>query len=112
MPLPPPDSVRAAYADWEWSVAYEWPTKATTWRLDGGSARADLFVKVVISKHYPTALEEAERMRWARPYLPVPEVIDCGSDDDGSPLAEPFRSGCTVNVFMTAPPFGPRPGPI
>jgi len=80
--LHPPDSVRAAYADWEWSVAYEWPAKATTWRLDGGSARADLFVKVVISEHYPTPLEEAERLRWARPYLPVPEVIDCGSDDD------------------------------
>src|SRR5690242_6172525 len=82
MSLHPPDALRASYADWEWIVAYEWPEKATTWRLDGGSAHDDLFVKVVISRHYPTPLEEAERMRWARPYLPVPDVIDCGSDDD------------------------------
>ena len=80
MSLLPPDSLRSAYADREWTVAYEWPEQATTWRLDGGAGRDVLFLKVVTSGHYPTALEEAERMRWARPYLPVPDVVDSGSD--------------------------------
>ena len=44
------------------------------------TAAAIVFLKVVRSGHYPTPLDEAERMRWARPYLPVPEVIDAGSD--------------------------------
>src|SRR5437773_8374508 len=82
MSLLPPDSLRSSYADREWTVAYEWPDQATTWRLDGGAARDVLFLKVVTSGHYPTALEEAERMRWARPYLPVPDVVDSGSDGE------------------------------
>lgn len=28
--------------------------------------------------------DEAERMRWAAPFTPVPEVLDCGVADDGS----------------------------
>ncbi len=40
-----------------------------------------MFLKVVVSGHYPTALGEADRTRWVGSYLPVPEVIDTGSDN-------------------------------
>jgi len=77
--IEPPERIKSAYAMCEWSVAWKWPDQATTWRLvDPGGAV--VFLKVVVSGHYPTPLDEAARMRWARPYLPVPEVIDAGSD--------------------------------
>ena len=41
-----------------------------------------IFLKVVVSGHYPTALDEAERTRWAQRYVPAPEVIDTGSDGE------------------------------
>jgi kanamycin kinase len=83
MPLQPPDSVRAAYADWEWSVAYEWLEKSTTWRLEhpGPDGRAR-FLKVKRAGHHPTALDESARMQWASLFLPVPIVLDAGSGDD------------------------------
>ena len=39
-------------------------------------------MKVLTPGHSPTAADEAVPMRWARPYLPVPEVIDEGSDGE------------------------------
>lgn len=85
MSLGPPEPIRSAYAAWSWTVAWEWPDLATTWRLEEPTSGATLgtrvlFVKVVKSGHYPTALDEAERMNWAREYLPVPEVTTSGSD--------------------------------
>jgi kanamycin kinase len=77
----PPDIVRAPYAHWEWSVASEWPDQAT-WRLEEPSTRRVHFLKVTDTGHFPTALDEAERLHWARPHLPVPEVVDSGSDAD------------------------------
>jgi kanamycin kinase len=77
----PPDSIRSAYAAWTWTIAWEWPDLATTWRLEeaGPGARVR-FMKVLRGGHYPTVPEEAERMTWARNYLPVPEVVSRGSD--------------------------------
>jgi len=76
----PPEPIRSAYAAWRWSVAWEWPGLATTWRLERPRCEPVRFLKVVQSGHYPTALDEADRLRWARAYLPVPEVIESGSD--------------------------------
>jgi aminoglycoside phosphotransferase len=83
--LLPPEPIRALYAAWTWTVAWEWPDLATTWRLENSAADADdqaariIFVKVLRPGHFPTAAEVV-RMRWARAYLPVPEVFDQGSD--------------------------------
>ncbi|MGO9876962.1 MAG: phosphotransferase [Acidimicrobiia bacterium] len=76
----PPEPIRSTYSAWRWSVAWEWPGLATTWRLEGPTGEPVQFLKVVQSGHYPTALDEAGRLRWARAYLPVPEVIGSGSD--------------------------------
>jgi kanamycin kinase len=76
----PPEPIRSMYARWRWSVAWEWPDQVTTWRLEDPRAGDVHFLKVARSGHFPTVLDECERMRWARPYLPVPTVLDCGSD--------------------------------
>jgi kanamycin kinase len=75
----PPEALRVAHRDWQWSVAWEWPGDATTWRLEQrlGGAR---FLKVGRTNRWPNGLDECARMRWARPFLPVPDVLDCGSD--------------------------------
>ncbi|MDQ1512065.1 MAG: kanamycin kinase [Actinomycetota bacterium] len=79
MSVQPPESIRSTYSHWQWSVASEWPDQAT-WRLEEPSARLVQFLKVTHTGHFPTANDEGERLRWARPCLPVPEVIDSGSD--------------------------------
>ena len=83
MSLRPPETLRATYAEWEWTVAWEWPGVATTWRLErslptGARCR---FLKVVRAGHYPTALDESARTQWASLFLPVPIVLDAGSDN-------------------------------
>lgn len=75
-PLPPPDALRARYDGWTWTVTSEWPDQVA-WRVDGGGR--PVYVKVVRAGHHPTALGEADRLRWARSYLPVPEVVDAGT---------------------------------
>ncbi len=84
MSLVPPDSIRASYAEWQWTVAYEWPAKATTWRLDRPSADGARvrFLKVVRAGQYPSALDESARTQWASLFLPVPIVLDAGSGED------------------------------
>jgi len=77
--LLPPSRIRSEYAEWRWTVAREWPGLTTTWHLVAPEP-AGRFVKVVRSGHYPTALDEAQRTRWARAHLPVPDVIESGSD--------------------------------
>ena len=61
-------------------MAWEWPELATTWRLEDPSAGTIHFLKVARSGHFPTVLAEAERMRWARRFVSVPEVIESGSE--------------------------------
>jgi kanamycin kinase len=77
--IEPPAALRSAYKDWRWSAASEWADQAA-WRLEEPTGSHVHFLKVTRSGHFPTALEERERLRWARAFLPVPEVIDSGSD--------------------------------
>ncbi len=75
----PPARLTDQYADWEWEVAYEFHPTSVTFRLSGpeGSTR---FLKLLPPGQYPSLQAEADRTRWAGRYLPVPKVIDCGSD--------------------------------
>ena len=82
MSLFPPDPLRAAYADWEWTVAYEWAGQSTTWRLRHRPDGRMRFLKVKRAGHHPTALDESARMQWASLFLPVPIVLDAGSAND------------------------------
>lgn len=61
-------------------MAWEWPEESTTWRLEAPDPETVHFLKVARAGHFPTVLDEGDRMRWARPFLAVPEVIESGSD--------------------------------
>jgi kanamycin kinase len=83
MSLLPPESLRSSYADWEWTVAYEWPGTSTTWRLERPAPDGRVrFLKIKRAGHYPTALDESARTQWASLYLPVPIVLDAGAAED------------------------------
>ena len=105
MSISPPAAIRSAYADWDWSVASEWPDQAA-WRLEAQSGPRVHFLKATQQGHFPTALDEAERLRWARPYLPVPEVIDSGSDETVSWLLTDALAGtdATKHPWLADPP--------
>jgi len=70
---PPPELARVA-PGWTAVLAYRLVPEVTTWRLTApdGAVR---FAKVDRAGCFPTLQGEAERMRWAGPYLPVPAVV-------------------------------------
>lgn len=72
-------ALREAYADWQWREAQSWAPRAVTWRLTHprGEVR---YLKICQCAWHPRARDEAARMRWAAAHLPVPEVLDAGSD--------------------------------
>jgi kanamycin kinase len=71
--VPPPELGRVA-PGWAATLAYQLVPSVTTWRLTApdGTIR---FAKVDRAGRYPTLWAEAERMRWAGRYLPVPSVV-------------------------------------
>lgn len=78
--LRPSSELRAAYRDLDWEVAYEYAEHSVVYRLARDGV-PQFFVKLVPVGHFPSLALEAERMRWARPHLPVPAVVDQGTDD-------------------------------
>lgn len=70
----------AAYSDWEWSVAWQYGPEAITYRMERlpGEIR---YLKIAPADGYPSLPAEAERMRWARAQLPVPQVLELGSSN-------------------------------
>ena len=78
-PFDPPVRLRDEYRSWRWTLASCWPEQAT-WRLDH-SDDASRYVKVYRAGRYPSLLDEAQRTKWARTWLPVPEVLDVGTDE-------------------------------
>lgn len=80
-PLEPPESVRSEHEDWNWTVAWEGHPASITWRLEGQDGELRFLKVIRRPAQLPSLEEECERMRWAREYLPVPEVIGCGTDD-------------------------------
>jgi kanamycin kinase len=77
--LAAPAGLVAAYAPWEWT-AVSCYAEQTTWRLERAGEPAR-FLKVARAGAYPGLGAEAARTRWAGAHgLPVPEVIETGSD--------------------------------
>jgi kanamycin kinase len=71
--VPPPELGHVA-PGWTADLAYQLLPSVTTWRLTApdGAVR---FAKVDRAGRFPTLEAEADRMRWAGPYLPVPTVV-------------------------------------
>jgi kanamycin kinase len=72
-PEPPAELARVA-PGWNPELAYRLVPGVTTWRLHGpgGAVR---YAKIDTEGRYPGLEREAERMRWARQWLPVPDVV-------------------------------------
>lgn len=80
--LEPPESVRSEHADWNWTVAWAYYPASITWRLQGQNGELRFLKVIQRSAQIPSLEGECQRMRWAREYLPVPEVIGCGADNN------------------------------
>jgi kanamycin kinase len=91
-----PESVLAVYERWRWTAVSCYP-RQMTWRLERDATTR--YLKVGLDGDYPGLRAEAERTRWAAAHLPVPEVIDVGTDGtvawlvtaglDGRPATDP-----------------------
>jgi kanamycin kinase len=70
------------YSHWVFTPVSLHETKSVMYRLShAGEVR---FLKVVRNGLFPSAEAEAERTRWARDYIPVPEILDSGVTDDAT----------------------------
>jgi kanamycin kinase len=75
----PPARLRTRYGKWAWSVVWE-HDEGTTWRIGHHDGTVH-FLKVGHTDRRPSAFDEAPRLRWARAFLPVPDVLEYGRDD-------------------------------
>lgn len=72
-----PDPLAAAYWQWRWTVVSCYP-RQITWRVARDTTVR--YLKVGLHGNYPGLRGEAERLGWAATYLPVPDVVDVGTD--------------------------------
>lgn len=75
----PPEEMRRQHGDWSWELAYQAVPQVATWRLSdrGGRIR---YLKVAEAAWHPSLREEIRRMEWAGAWLPVPEVLESGTE--------------------------------
>ena len=75
-PLSPPPELDQIAPGWSATLAYRLVPDLTTWRLTGPDGAGALRQGGLRRRtRYPTLRGESERMVWAAPYLPVPEVV-------------------------------------
>ncbi len=82
MPLRLPPEVYSRYGGCTRTVMSEWPGVSTTWRVDDPAIGQAVFLKVVRSGHFPTVFAEAARLQWAIGFVPVPAVLETGTDGE------------------------------
>ena len=91
---------------WGWEVAWQHIPDIVTYRLTHGS-EGIRYLKVAAVGFFPRLESEAERMRWAMSYLPVPEVAEHGSDGDAQWLVTRSLPGRdATHPFWSADPAG------
>jgi kanamycin kinase len=75
-----PHDLNDRYHRWRWRQVYEHAPPTATYRLElDGEVR---FVKITPADWQPRLPDEAVRLRWAAEHLPVPTMIEYGSDGD------------------------------
>lgn len=93
-----PKDLSDRYRDWRWEVAYHFNPGHPTYRLHReGETR---FLKL-----HPTGStipDEAVRVRWAGEFLPVPRLIEYGSDGDYDWLLTEGLPGATAELSPLA----------
>lgn len=76
-----PDELLEAHSGWSWSQVSDYIPEVATWRIADHEGQVR-YLKVGRRDLSITISEECFRMRWAPSHLPVPEVIDCGSNGE------------------------------
>ncbi|MBA3652971.1 MAG: aminoglycoside 3'-phosphotransferase [Actinobacteria bacterium] len=76
-----PNSVLSLLPGHVWSVAWEYEGTITVWR-GTDTHGTDIFVKIRRSDETITLVAEAERLRWLRAYVRVPEVLSVYHEGD------------------------------
>ena len=84
-PLPgtpqPPAPLAARFSAWRRELAYQYDAGSVTYRFTHPKGEVR-YLKLLPPGQYPGLAAEAERTRWARRHLPVPEVLESGSDGE------------------------------
>jgi kanamycin kinase len=76
-----PSSLRKKFSDHTWDFVYSYCPEAVTFRLSDADGKV-LYLKLTVADAWPSLEMEADRMRWSAAYLPVPPVVDSGSDGE------------------------------
>jgi len=107
-PESPPTAVAAGllmkyFKDAVWWPVSNWPD-AVTWRTESATGQV-VYVKLASMTRYPRLLDEGARTRWARPFLPVADVLECGSQEGTDWLATRALPGvdATDEALMAQP---------
>jgi kanamycin kinase len=87
-----PAALEAKYADWGWTKAWESVPQVVTYRLSHPKGESR-YLKLVDTSWSTLLSDEDARLRWARGYLPVPDVVEFGSDEAVSWLITETMSG-------------------
>jgi kanamycin kinase len=74
------DSPPDRFADWGARVAWDYDGVVTMWRLTRGTQHRFLKVRAV-GRHQYSLADERDRLAWLQGRMPVPDVIDHGTDD-------------------------------
>lgn len=90
--LKPPVGLVARFAGFDWQLVYQSAEHSVVYRLAGDEG-VPFFLKLAVADHYPTLGGEVDRTRWARPYIPVPTIIDHGVERSIAWLASSPLSG-------------------
>ena len=79
MTLEVPQYLGIAYRGWTWSPVAQYHPVTTAWKVQHPDGRA-VYIKISAAPGYPRVLCEARRTEWASSFLPVPPVLDYGTD--------------------------------
>jgi kanamycin kinase len=99
-----PQDLSDRYRDWRWEAAHHFNPGQPTYRLCREGERRFL-------KLHPTGssiADEAVRLRWAAEFLPVPRLIEYGSDGDYDWLLTEGQAGVDAAELARHPAADPR----
>ena len=102
-----PIMLQEAFKDWAWSIAWAYYPGKAVHRIESPAGEV-CFVKLSFGAQNPPLGDDAVRLRWARAFLPVPEVLGSGTADGLDWLVSRALAG----VDATAPELLAEPEPL
>lgn len=77
-----PVDLQERYATWSFDEVYHHVPGRATYRLDG--VEETRFVKIISAEDERILMDEVVRLRWAAEWLPVPRLVEHGTDGERS----------------------------